>query len=224
MENKKRIGNYVEFKDSNFATLYLKDNEVLKVYDSTIRSDFRLSEKMFDELSSLKSKAFLNLRDCYMDDINIEGYTENVVSAYSYDFIEKMSTKMIDMPMEYTIESLYRFKNLVELLNMHRIMICDAHSLNVIPNENGLVIIDPDRYYFAPDAHAYNLYKINEYISDLWGDEYGLFDDDPERDKIKNLFYSDDLFHYLEVMQSRLNEKTPRDLLDKVYRKKRRNI
>ena len=201
----------VKFMDTHFATIYLNGDKAIKVYDDNVKSDERITERVFNKLSDIDSDAFINLHNYSTDDIFLNGYRETVVSAYSYDFIKKISSKMIDMPMDYTIETLYKFRNLVELLNMHRIAICDAHGLNVVPGENGLVIIDPDRYFLAPDAHAYNLESINYYIADLWGDEYGFFDDDPDREKIKDLFYSDDLYHYIEVMKSRLDEKYRED-------------
>lgn len=210
------------YKDTHFSTLYLRGNELIKVYDDSKAPSYeRISERVFNNLTSINSEAFLNLRKCYSAKVQLmEEYPEEVVTAYTYDYIKSIDNKMIDMPMDYTIETLYRFRELVELLNLRRIEIRDAHAKNVVRTENGLVIIDPDRYISSPEAYHNNLRKINEYIIDLWGDEFGLEEENLQRDDIKNLFFNDDVDAYIDVMKSRLNEKTPRDLIEKTLRKR----
>ena len=100
---------------------------------------------------------------------------------------------------------------------MRRVAIRDAHGENVLVTENGLVVIDPDMYYSSPEVHNTNLQNVNEYIVDLWGDEYGLsYGDKENRNKIRELFYYTDVDSYIDMMIPRLNEKTPRDLIEKV--------
>ena len=142
------------YKDTHFSTLYLRGNELIKVYDDSKAPSYeRISERVFNNLTSINSEAFLNLRKCYSAKVQLmEEYPEDVVTAYTYDYIKSIDNKMIDMPMDYTIETLYRFRELVELLNLRRIEIRDAHAKNVVRTENGLVIIDPDRYISSPDS------------------------------------------------------------------------
>ena len=220
----KNRGNIVEFnnatmfKNTHYSDLYFDGDKLIKVYDDDkAPSHVRLTEGVFKSLSSINCDAFLKLRDCYVEELNLDGYLDDAVTAYSYDYIENVDKKMIDMPMEYTIESLYRFRELVELLNMRRVAIRDAHGENVLVTENGLVVIDPDMYYSSPEVHNTNLQNVNEYIVDLWGDEYGLsYGDKENRNKIRELFYYTDVDSYIDMMIPRLNEKTPRDLIEKV--------
>ncbi len=223
-----RNGNdIIEFTDikgnlnSDISHLYIDGNKVIKVYNEDINDFNRLDKDIFDKLSKLDSKAFLKLRDYY--GVNVKRIIDDkeipMTTAYSYDYVNRKDKFMIDMPMDYTINTLYEFDKIVKYLNDEKILIGDSHAGNVVISDNNLVIIDPDYYEFSNFAKRRNRELINFYITDLWCLEAGLsnyFD----RKAVTDILYKGYMQDYLKENIKRLDEKTPRDLIEKTLRKR----
>jgi 5-methylthioribose kinase len=126
---------------------------------------------------------------------------------------------MIDMPMDYTINTLYEFDKIIKFLNKEKILIGDSHAGNVIITDDNLVIIDPDYYEFNDKASRRNRELINFYITDLWAIEYGLYNYFDKK-ALNDILYKGYMQDYLKENIKRLDEKTPRDLIEKTLRKR----
>ena len=84
-----------------------------------------------------------------MDSLAISFPSRKIVRAYSYKYIEESPIKSIDLPIEYSLRSLYELNKFIKELNKRGIQIVDAHGSNCIPSKNNIVIIDPDSYMLS---------------------------------------------------------------------------
>jgi tRNA A-37 threonylcarbamoyl transferase component Bud32 len=144
-----------------------------------------------------------------------------MITAYSYDYIKTINKKMIDLPMDYTLSSMYELKKFVEFLNNNNVLICDSSAANCLVTEDKLVVIDPDHYEINNKCEEENLKEMNLYLVDLWCEEYGLKSKD-DIELISKQFYDKNIDLYLYKMAMKLTEKTPREFITKTLKKNRR--
>lgn len=215
-----KYGKASKLCESTFAKMYINEGTLIKKYRAEADYYSRLDLDVFNKLCELDSPCFINLKDCYTSTVTMprDGKEKEVINAYTSDFIRKKITKTIDMPMEYTLETLYEFKKIVEFLNNNSIVIVDECAKNCIVSKNGIVIVDPDFFKLDSLAYKFNLSHINTYIIDLWCNEYGIYDLGGYRD-LEKLFYKKSTEDYYEVMKERLDEKTPREVIKKHLKK-----
>ena len=206
--------------DPSISALYKKNDKIYKMfYNLEYNYSSRLDKEVFDFLKDTNFKAFMNLDKTfsYKNGVYVENDNCEVIDGYSYDYIERQDTKMIDLPMGYTLRSMGELVRFVQYLNQSGIAIVDPHSKNCIVGKDNLVIIDPD--YFELDNYAFerNLNEMNSYLSDLWCDEYGI-KDLYDRQYVHKLFYNENIDSYLYKMNLLLDEETPREFLDGIKR------
>lgn len=216
------------FRSSNFANIYTDGKTVLKEYYKDVSRYLRIYKEAFDELSKVNSPAFLKLRECFTETIKpCEGYDFEVtnVIGYTYDYIEESYQDMIDMPMEYTLNTIHEFDLLVKECNKRGILLDDPNKGNSLVTKDNLVIIDPDLFEIrrTEDELESNYEIANRYIVNKWASEYPLI----EKYEVDELFtqyfkdYDKDFkYDYYQSMKMRLKEKTPNDLLYKTFGEK----
>ena len=210
------------------ADVYKLDDLAVKVYNTTSYSCCNIDVDIFEGLRDIKLPGFIDLVDystvtCRKDNsyskkksFNVE--EKEVINAYSSKLINKSNEKMIDKPIDYTLETLYEFKRVVEELNKRNILISDSHEENVIVSDSNLVIIDPDLYRHHDSPDKMNLKRIKEYISSLWISEYGA-NNINNVSYIPDYFAGSDLDTCIENIKVRAKVKTPRELIDQDYYK-----
>lgn len=198
--------------------VYRYGDIAIKKYRSVSYDCDNIQLDMFENLREIQLPAFVELIDCTTEVAEDERETydiygrpnkREVVSAYSSRFYETSDEFMIDKPMDYTLNSLYEFKKLVEELNKKDIVIADSHGENLIVADNNIVIIDPDFYRKHKNPDKINQKRVKEYLRELWLDEY---DREFETEYvIKNLFKGS-IDETIDRIKSS-NESTPRKLL-----------
>lgn len=207
------------------SEIYVDGDLAIKKYfeDKSPMFFGRMDKDVFETLKTIDSNCFIDLKDSFSKQAIIVDEKEEVLTGYTYKYIKAIDQLMIDMPMEYTLNTLYEFRLLLEYLNGYHLAVRDAHARNVVKGENNLVIIDPDCYYFDDEAYKDNLIMLNNYVSKLWFQEYGKYSYEDFK-KINQLFKFSDKDLYLKEMHESLKGDTPRDLLDKVFDRKTRRL
>ena len=220
--------NFVTFEDAEkkynggCSEIFVKDDLAIKrYYDDRVPPYFgRIESDVFDSLKGIESNCFIDLKECFTKDVIIDNHYENVVTGYTYKYVNALNKRMIDMPIDYTLKTLYEFRLLLESLNVKHLAIKDNNAGNVVVADNHLVIIDPDAYCFDDIACKDNLKRLNDYVAKLWFQEYGIYDI-KTYEKIRNIFsYNDKEDYIMEMYDKFHNEATPRDILNKTLNRK----
>jgi len=92
--------------------------------------------------------------------------------AYKTMFYDKKDIDILTMPVEYTIENMRRLYRVSDVLGDNNIRIEDLHNQNVILTEDGIIIIDADRYTYDPSINPndYNKRFVNTVFTLLYMD------------------------------------------------------
>jgi hypothetical protein len=231
MNNGEKVyfNNAEHFCSSNFAELY-KDNDLtIKQYTEEKASyDFRIKKEVFNIIKDVDVNALLHLRNCYSDLVKLyenPDYNEVCVTGYTYDYIPEVKEDMIDMPMEYTLNTIHEFDLLVKELNKRGIRLDDPKPFNSIKHKDNLVIIAPDLFYINQpvDMLERNYTIANLYIMKKWLKEYPLIEQ-YERNTLYRLIFKDydnDFNNdYYGSMKKRLKGRTPNDVLYRIFGEK----
>ncbi len=206
------------------AEVYKYDDLAIKVYDDASFDCKNIQIDIFEDLRDIDLPGFIKLVDydtvtCQKErfykkrrEYSVE--EKEVIYAYSSKYIEKSNEKMIDKPIDYTLESLYEYKKLLEELNKRKILISDMHEENIIVSDSNAVIIDPDLFRYHPSPEKMNVKRIKDYIIYLWCNEYGL-DSINSWYTIPEYFGGPDLDTCINNIKTKAKVKTPRELMDK---------
>ena len=227
----KNNDSYISFDNArgvNYGScseIYVDGDLAIKKYFEDKFSEYfgRMDKKVFETLKTIDSNCFIDLQDYFSKQTLIGDEKEEILTGYTYKYIKAIDSLMIDMPMEYTLNTLYEFRYLLEYLNGYHLVVRDAHARNVVKGEKNLVIIDPDCYRFDDEDYKDNLIMLTNYVSKLWFQEYGKYSYEDFK-KIANLFEFKDKDLFLKEMHERLKGDTPRDLLDNVFERKTRRL
>ena len=228
IENNNSFISFDNAKKEHFGScseIYVQDDlAIKKYYDDKCPKYFgRLDKNVFETLKTIDSNSFIKLIDYYSKEDYVGNDYQEVLTGYTYKYVNEINQLMIDMPMGYTLNTLYEFRLLLEYLNGNHLIVREANARNVVKSEKNLVIIDPDSYCFDDVNYKDNLKMLNNYVSKLWFQEYGSYSFD-DYQKIAELFNYKDSDTYLKEMYEKLKGDTPRDLLDKVFDKKTRRL
>ncbi|MBO4245388.1 MAG: hypothetical protein J5892_01455 [Bacilli bacterium] len=238
------MSNYFEAQDLNIAKINYSDIDTsnlekigegyhsvvfkyediaIKVYHSTTYNSIgNINLELFEKLKEIQSKAFMELIDYSIilckDEYCLSGNLHpkrRLIRAYSYKYLPKLPIKSIDMPIDYSLKSIYELKKFMLELNKKGIKIRDAHSENCIPTSDNIVIIDPDDYVLTnQDVTDNNISEIREYLFDLWLEEYGL-NNHEQKNKLIDIFNDYDIEKDVERVSHEFKAKTPRKILDR---------
>ena len=186
----------------------------------------RINKDVFDVLKTIDSDAFVKLMGYTMTNISCN----DVIESYFYKYVNGIDDLMIDLPMEYTYETLHNFQVLLNKLNEKNIAIFDAGEDNVIKSNNGLVIIDPDLYSMDRSGNKRVLNELNkeylvEYITSVLKEEYiSKYNLNKTKKLYNELLELDNIFFECDTLDSnlkdRLNYKNPEELINNLVRKR----
>ena len=214
--------------DSRFADIYKFEEITIKKYYDSVSPNLRITKDVFNEVSQVDKNALLKLRECFTEVIKpYKGmdYEEECVTGYTYDYIEAYNQKMIEMPMEYTLNTIHEFDILIKELNKRGILLEDPNKGNSIITKDNLVIIDPDLFEInqSEEALRENYEIANRYIMQKWAMEYPLIEEYERQEMMIQIFgdydndFNDD---YYGSMKRRLKTKKPSDLLYTIFGEK----
>lgn len=140
----------------------------------------KIKQAIFEFLKSVNNPNFINLIDRYYKSLKVKDYkaflksiidttpTEDIrnidtykIDAYTYYWIEQESIDFLEEDKEYILENFRALLNLADYFSQNRIGLADIKTDNVICNQNNIVLIDPDMYYFIPEFSKTDIHKKN---------------------------------------------------------------
>jgi hypothetical protein len=209
------------------GTVYRYDDVAIKVYDNVSYDSKNIDIDIFDDLRDIDLDSFIKLIDCSTILCEKDSYCpknrdkychreKEIVRAYSSMYVEPSKELLIDKPIDYTLNSLYEFKSLLEELNQKKILIGDAHQNNCVITDDRLVIVDPDLYRYHPNPDKINVKRIKEYIVSIWLDEYKV-EDYYDLRRLSDYFKGSTIEESITNMKEKVKSRTPRELLDKHF-------
>lgn len=128
----------------------------------------RFNQEMFDYFKdSFDGSNFCEIYDLLYDKKLV------TVLGYTMKYYEEMVENVLNMPVSYVLDNFSMIYDLVVKLTDECVRIVDMHSGNIINTNNGMIIIDYDKYYFDYESSKDVLSYINK--SALMSTFYGIF-------------------------------------------------
>ena len=141
-----------EFDNGTCANVYRDPNNLLlKVYKWDVNPRSHLTKSMFNILKDVDDKSFVKLRDYYF--YYYPNFMYSDLDAYTMDMVpfdRKNILNLLYADLNYLYECSYELERLAEKLSKLKIFLFDTNGYNIIFNEHGAVIIDPDKFYRVP--------------------------------------------------------------------------
>jgi hypothetical protein len=106
---------------------------------------------MFNILKDVDDKSFVKLREYYF--YFYPNFMFSDLDAYTMDMVpfdRKNILNLLYTDLDYLYECSYELERLAEKLSRLKIVLFDTNGYNIIFNEHGAVIIDPDKFYRTP--------------------------------------------------------------------------
>lgn len=153
--NKGTQGSIFRLTDDNSVCLkqYFDTNNNRSIFDDC---GSKFTGEMFDYFSiEFNNPNFCKLYDLLYDE-------KNNVIAYTMKYYEECIENLLFLPTEYIVENFSAIYNAVEQLIKDCIRIVDMSSGNILNTNNGLVVIDFDKYYRDNTIDASTLNYINK--------------------------------------------------------------
>lgn len=123
------------------SNIYRIDDEtLLKRYYTYASSEVRINEELFECLRTLNSKHIVTIHELLKDELGIDiiGYLMQYIKAEYIDYL--------DSDKDLFLTHIEEIERVVDELTKLKIRVMDLKHTNVITQEKGLTIIDPDKY------------------------------------------------------------------------------
>lgn len=163
------------------SKVYVKNDEALKIYKD-VKVRYYMKKKTFEMLKEADIPNLVKLRDYYNQ------YTgwlyEKIVpmDGYTMDFVEGTPVELLSADRKYIDIILAQLEETLNKLCEKKIIIRDSSMTNIIFNENGVTLIDPDYYYRSkksPSSYIYQqnkeelIYSFNSIFTKEFKNKYG---------------------------------------------------
>ena len=134
--------NKLRFLDNGgTSNIYKIDDEtLLKRYYTYASSEVRINEELFESLRTLNSKHIVTIHELLKDELGID------VIGYLMQYIEAEYIDYLDSDKDLFLTHIEEIERVVDELTKLKIRVMDLKHTNVITQEKGLIIIDPDKY------------------------------------------------------------------------------
>lgn len=134
--------------------MYIVDNLNKSIFDD---SGTKFNQDMFDYFKN----NFSNFNMCQLYDLL---YDEKLVTVlrYTMKYYEGMINNLLKMPVSYILDNFSLIYDLVIKLTDDCIRIVDLHYGNIINTNNGMIIVDYDKYQIDNDSSKEVLSYINK--------------------------------------------------------------
>lgn len=135
------------------ARIYkLNDRQCIKIYN---KNAYRISPEIFALFKSNSFNGYYQLGDLL--------YLENTdeIGAYTMTYYPKGKYNILDMPTEYTLFSFSLLYNTIKDVSKMGIQFRDLIPSNVIISDDGIVVIDIDRYRLSKTLNTDYIFSLN---------------------------------------------------------------
>jgi len=161
------LGNCFNYNEKQFAyesrtaDIYQINSELLlKIIFSQFSLDL-MNPEIFNIIQMLRNKNF-----CKIDKLLYD--YERQFKAYTMKYYDSDIEDILDIPIEYTLESFNSIQQMGKKLTERNIYMRDLFFNNVILNQNGIIVIDFDNYEYSEFFAKNNKQRINETFKDLY--------------------------------------------------------
>lgn len=144
---------------------YKEDNKINSIFDD---SGTKFNQEMFDYFKD-------NYKGSNMGELYDLLYDKKLVTVlgYTMKYYQEMVDNILNIPVDYILDNFSMIYDLVIRLTDECIRIVDLHCGNIINTDNGMVIIDYDKYYIDRDSTGDTIRYINK--SALMSTFIGIF-------------------------------------------------
>ena len=151
------INNYFDTGACGF--IYRIDNDkCLKL----LSDDLYFDPSIIKVMKKLKLENFYKIYDILFDE-------KNNYFGYTMKYYQKEDINILNMPIDYTLDNLYKLFNSFKKLNKNNIYAYDCSAGNVIMDSKNITVIDADLYFF------YNKNENKELVEDNYNILMNLF-------------------------------------------------
>lgn len=145
------------------AFIYLLPDEktVIKVYKNNTFECYRINYETFMYLKHYESSHLLRLNDLLYKERFLHSKKrilkkpqKHIVDAYTYDFVPKDGTRLVDMPVDYLLTNFRELEVMFSGFARDKFLVRDVIPDNSVLNQNGIVLIDPDLFMQVGDDYS----------------------------------------------------------------------
>ena len=133
------------------SNIYRDGDMVYKKYTQYANENYRIKEKMFEELKKIDYDFFIKLYDLFVGE-------DNKVNSYTCNYIKETKEYLTRDDLQMIFNCLNEMqKDFIHELSSKNILMDDPNTSNLLISDNKLVIIDPDCYFFGYNDYERNL-------------------------------------------------------------------
>ena len=155
------LSNFKYLTEGEDGKIYVDGKTVLKLYHFYLDYSRRLRRRIFDIIKDKSIPNIVRLDDYFYTNTSFFSRIFPF-DAYTMDYISAENKKIIDFKKKDLIEIFKSLEQTLEILTDNRIVLHDVHPKNIIISENGITIIDIDRFYFMRLSSKKTIYKLNK--------------------------------------------------------------
>ena len=149
-----RQGNIMMLDSSVCLKVYNDNNSSKSIFDDV---GTKFNQEMFDYFKDNYSGSSL----CELYDLL---YDEKLITVlgYTMKYYQEMIENILNMPVSYILDNFSLIYDMIMKLTDECVRIVDLHYGNIINTDNGMVVIDYDKYYFDNSSSKEVLSYINK--------------------------------------------------------------
>ena len=155
------VSGFKLINEGNCALIYTNGEIALKIYRFDCKYGNIMSKGMFELLKLLNIPGLVKLHKYYN---NYNGLFSRIfpMDAYSMDFIQDEHTDITNCDREFLVFCLKKLEETLICLSDNNVFLHDVHCHNIIINDNGVTIVDPDKFWHSKNASWGNVYEHNK--------------------------------------------------------------
>lgn len=116
----------------------LPNEECIKIYKG---KNLNIDKEILIQIKNL-------LLDNYYEIYDLLYTKSSLLKGYTMKYYQNEDIDILTMPVEYTLDNLFKLSRSVEKLTENQIFISDMHTGNIIVNSSKITVIDTDLYTF----------------------------------------------------------------------------
>lgn len=141
----------------NCGSIDYNDDMIFKKYHSFAGSFYRLKPEMFDFFKTVNNPHFIEFYEiyCEMNPQQLSQYLSGDysfrVDAYTAKYYPDNSIKVLFEKKDYLLDNFREIEKLFNEFANDGVIVNDLKRDNVLLSKDGIIIIDPDSYYFSDE-------------------------------------------------------------------------
>lgn len=146
------------FNEGNCAEIFYYYNLLMKIYKPDCNKKGKIKKSMFELLKTLNAPNIVKLQEYYTYNNKYKPRAD----AYTSIPIKGTPISLLECDRKHLIELFTQLEETLKILAENDIILYDIHKKNIIINENGISLIDPDLFSERNFLYTYSTYTINK--------------------------------------------------------------